>query len=73
MIDWAFVIVAVSVGLNVLLWTRVKYWHRCYRQLMDDAFERSCRAVLTEQDIVNRAAAHGPKLGYYPPQPHKKP
>jgi hypothetical protein len=48
MIDWAFVIAGVSVGLNVLLWTRVRYWHRRYRQLMDDAFERGCRAVVTE-------------------------
>jgi hypothetical protein len=54
MIDWAFVIAGVSVGLNVLLWTRVRYWHRRYRQLMDDAFERGCRAVVHEENLIER-------------------
>ena len=64
MIDWVFVITAVSVGLNVLLWTRVRYWNRCYRRLMDDAFERGCRAVVTEESIVNRAAAPGAQIAF---------
>jgi hypothetical protein len=64
---------AIFGGVAVFFWMRARYWKRCYRQLMDDAFDRGCRAVLTEQDIVNRAAGHGPKLGHYQPHPFKKP
>jgi hypothetical protein len=75
MSDLAIFTIAVLAGIACFFALRASHWKRRYNTLLDDAFERGCRAVVTEESIVNRAAIgrvpHGPQIGYkqFPKKP----
>jgi hypothetical protein len=50
-------LISILAGTTTFFAMRASHWKRRYRLLLDDAFERGCRAVLTENDIVERAAS----------------
>jgi hypothetical protein len=54
MTDLAIFLIGILVGIAVFFWLRASHWKRRYLDLIDDAFERSARAVLTESAPISQ-------------------